>query len=153
MNRAYLRPPLPLYRVAALLTLPLIFWLAVHVGIGRLGPLQRLYWSDYLQTSVLPPIDLNSLLLSFGQGGTPKHQFKLLVCSGPFGRERPVTVDGKGIPLDSRLAVVSMTDQQYNPWLSRSIYGGRPAVGFLVLPIFFGLLAVALLGGSAYVLD
>ncbi len=26
MNRAYLRPPLPLYRVAAGLTLPLLIW-------------------------------------------------------------------------------------------------------------------------------
>ena len=37
MNRAYLRPPLPLYRVAAVLTLPLVVWLSFHVMVAAWG--------------------------------------------------------------------------------------------------------------------
>ena len=48
MNRAYLRPPLPLFRVAAGLTLPLMLWGGYEIAVSRLSPLQSLYWGDYL---------------------------------------------------------------------------------------------------------
>jgi hypothetical protein len=83
MNRAYLRPPLPLYRVGALLSLPLVMWLAVHVALSRLGSLQNLYWSDYLQSTFVPSLD--SLLPAFGQQKSPKREYQLLLCVGPGG--------------------------------------------------------------------
>ncbi len=148
MNQAYLRPPLPLYRVAAFLTLPLFLWLAYHVTVSRLGPLQTLYWSDYVRTTV-PPIEMPTI----GQSVKPKREYQVLLCTGPVGREIPVVVNGKPMPADVRLAAVPMSSDQYNPWLRANIYGGRVAIGFLAPPVMLSMVLVALLAGGGYRLD
>jgi hypothetical protein len=148
VNQAYLRPPLPLYRVAAFLTLPLLLWLAYQVTVSRLGPLQTLYWTDYLRTTV-PSVEMPAI----GPSVRPKREYQVLLCSGPVGREIPVVVNGKPMPVDVRLAAVPMSSDQYNPWLRANIYGGRVAIGFLAPPVMLSMVLVALLAGGGYRLD
>jgi len=112
MNRAYLRPPLPLYRVAAVASLPLVMWGALHVSLSRLSPLQNLYWGDYLQTTFVPSLKLPT----FGPTTQPKQEFQVLLCVGPKGAEVPLTKEleaAAGQP-DAHLAAVPMTSTSSN---------------------------------------
>ena len=153
MNRAYLRPPLPLYRVAAFLSLPLVLWLAIHVMVAQLSSLQSLYWYDYLLTTFVP--SLSSLQPpSLVQKTKPKREYQLLLCVGPEGHETPLTSKTVNTrALDARLALVPMTKDQFNGWLRHNIYGGRVAMAFMLPPVMFSMVLVALLGGGAYFLD
>lgn len=148
MNSAYLRPPLPIYRVLAFCTLPLLLWLAGNVALSRLGPLQTLYWGDYVRTT-LPPFELPK----FDPATTPQAEYQVLLCTGAAGHEVLLKVNGRPLPEDMHLAPVPMTASQYNPWLRRNIYGGRVAIGFVIAPIMFSVVFVALLAGGGFLLD
>jgi hypothetical protein len=148
MNQAFLRPPLPLYRVAAFATLPLLLWLSCHIALSRLGPLQTLYWNDYVRTT-LPVLEMPSFVPSV----KAKREYQVLLCSGPLGREVPLKVDGQEIPSDARLAAVPMASAEFNPWLRQNIYGGRVAVGFLIIPVMLSMVFVALLAGVGFIYD
>ena len=148
MNSAYLRPPLPVFRVLAFCTLPLVLWLAVRVELSKLGPLQTLYWSDYLR-STIPSFELPQ----FGQATKAKAEYQVLLCTGAVGHEVPLTVNGRPMPEDMHLVTVPMTASQYNPWLRRNIYGGQVALGFLLVPVFVSAMLVALLAGGGFLLD
>jgi hypothetical protein len=149
MNQAFLRPPLPLFRVAAFATLPLFAWLGYTVALHRLGPLQRLYWSDYVTTTI-PSVSMPSL--PFGAAKLPRREYQVLACTG--SKDIPVTVRMVGVPAGSiHLAAVPMTRSEYHPWLARNIYGGRPAIGFLLVPLTVSFLGVALLAGVGWRLD
>jgi hypothetical protein len=76
-----------------------------------------------------------------------------LLCSGPLGREVPLKVDGQEIPSDARLAAVPMASAEFNPWLRQNIYGGRVAVGFLIIPVMLSMVFVALLAGVGFIYD
>ncbi|MDQ2843280.1 MAG: type IV secretion system DNA-binding domain-containing protein [Acidobacteriota bacterium] len=148
MNSAYLRPPIPVFRVLAFCTLPLLLWVAVHVEVGKLGPLQTLYWSDYL-CSTVPSFELPQ----FGQASKAKTEYQVLLCTGAAGHEVPLTVNGRPLPEDMHLAPVPMTASQYNPWLRRNIYGGQVALGFLLVPFLVSAMFVALLAGGGFLVD
>ena len=153
MNRAYLRPPLPLFRVAAVLTLPLMLWGGYEIAVFRLSPLQGLYWGDYLSATLIPSIP--DLLPNFGPPAKAKQEFQVLLCVGPKGAEVPLTKQlesAAGQP-DAHLAAVPMTKDEFSLWLRKDIYGGRPAVSFLLPPILLSMLFVSLLAGAAYRLD
>jgi hypothetical protein len=153
LNRAYLRPPLPLFRVWAALCLPLFLWLGIHIMVARLKPLQRLYWSDYLEATLVP--SLSSLqLLTFGHAAKAAREYQLLLCVGTEGHETPLTSKAADSSLlDARLALVPMTKSHFHDWMLHDIYGGRVAAAYLLPPIMLSMLLVALLGGGAYFLD
>ena len=153
MNRAYLRPPLPLFRVAAVLTLPLMLWGGYEIAVSRLSPLQSLYWEDYLSATLIPSIP--DLLPNFGPPAKAKQESQLLLCVGPKGAEVPITkqFEFAASQSDAHLAAVAMSKDQFAKWLQKDIYGGRPAVAFFIPPVLGALVLLSLLGGLGYRLD
>ncbi len=148
MNQAFLRPPLPLFRIAAFAASPLLVWLSCYIALSRLGPLQTLYWSDYVRTS-LPSTDM---VPSFG-AKKEKREYQILLCSEPVGRKVPLIVDGRPIPNDARLAAIPMSTADFHTWLFHDIYGGRLAAGFLLIPVLVSMFLTSLLAGAGYLLD
>jgi hypothetical protein len=153
MNRAYLRPPLPLFRIAAGLTLPLMLWGGYQIAVSRLSPLQKMYWVDYLSTTFVPSVP--DLLPTFGPAAKTKQEFQVLLCVGPKGTEVPIPkqFEGAAAQPDAHLAAMPMTKDRFAAWLRRDIYGGSLAVVFLLPPVLFSMLFVSLLGGLGYRLD
>ena len=151
MNRAYLRPPFPLFRIAAGLALPMMLWGGYEIAVSRLSSLQSLYWGDYLSSTFVPSMPE---LPSFGPS-TKKQEFQVLLCVGPKGAEVPITkqFEGAAAQSDANLAAVPMSKDEFAKWLRKDIYGGRLTALF-VLPWSAGALFLcALLGGAGYRLD
>jgi hypothetical protein len=153
MNRAYLRPPLPLFRVAAVLTLPLMLWGGYEIALSRLSPLQKMYWGDYLSSTFVP--SLPDLFPTFGPTAKTKQQLQVLLCVGPNGAEMPITkkFEGAAAQPDAHLAAVPMSNEEFGKWLRKDIYVGRPVVVYLLPPIMLSMMFVAMLAGGAYFLD
>ena len=115
MNRAYLRPPFPLFRIAAGLALPLMLWGGYEIAVSRLSPLQSVYWGDYLSGTFVPSVPE---LPSFGPS-TKKQEFQVLLCVGPKGAEVPITTRFEGATgqPDAHLAAVPMSKDEFAKWL------------------------------------
>lgn len=82
----YLRPPLPLYRVFAGLCVPVLLGLNYTGMVHRLGPLRRVYWHDYLRSTIaLPKL--------FKKQEIPGPEYEVLLCAGSAANRVPVTVE------------------------------------------------------------
>ena len=150
MNRAYLRPPFPLFQVLAGLLYPLVIWSAVDVCVSRMPDLQRLYFGDYLKASVLPEIP--SLSFSVGPMKPKPPHTEVLICYVAEGRNFPVT-GTLDYNLHPRPVVVPMSRARYATWLQRNIYDGKPPIALLFWPAMVGVLLGSIVYGLAWRLD
>lgn len=150
MNRAYLRPPLPLYRTAAALSLPLVVWLSFHVMVARLPPLEKLYWGDYLRTTFVLP----KMPAFLAKPKAARAEYEVLLCYGTQGHLWPVTAKTLGLPAAAmHLTYVPMPHAKFNAWLRENIYGGRIPMNFFFAPFLASMIFVGLLAGAGYYLD
>ena len=152
MNRGYIRPPYPVYRIiAGVVGIGLVIG-SFGVSLRRLGPLQHMYWGDYVMTTV-PEIRLPSLgsLGGFAQVEKATTQKWLLLTCG----ELRVTVKNENLlsPKEMKLTEVEMSREQMHQWLRENIYGGRPAFGFFLFGVFVALLLTSGLQGIGWRLD
>lgn len=152
MNREFLRPPLPLYRTGAVLFLPVFAFLAYQGAVFSLSPLQLFYWTDYVKTTFAPLVPTMPAFPTFGESSpeTQKAETEVML------------VDREGLPVTSQtektapgvdVVSVSMPHAVYNAWLAKNVYHRRPALGFLIIPEFIGLMLFVMAAGISYRLD
>jgi len=153
VNRAYLRPPVPLYQVVAALLSPLVIWGAVSMWSRRLPELERLYLGDYLQASFVPDLSAIANLVDFGahKKAAPA-EYEVLICYTIRGQEVPATGELQQT-LHPHPAVVPMKHSRYATWLRRNIYGGEFPVTLVLPSLLIGVLLAAILWTGAWFLD
>jgi Type IV secretion-system coupling protein DNA-binding domain len=152
MNRAYLRPPLGQFKFLAVLVGLLAMWGVMHLYLGSMPTLQKLYWPDYVTTGIP---DMSSLPSFDLFGVKPKHKkltYQVLYCYRINGREIPVTGD-----IDWRLSphfvTIPLDRAAYNSWLWKNIFGRRLPIDILMGPGMWGMVLMIGLVVGGYYLD
>ena len=123
MNRAYLRPPLPLFRWFAVVATPFLIWGIGALSVGSLPPLQQEYFGRYLR----------SVVQSKSAKPVPRDFF----CYTVSGHEVPVRgrLDASRNPHWSKLLV-----RDYERWLEQAIFDGRDIKELIRWPLVLGTL-------------
>lgn len=149
MNRAYLRPPFPLFEVAAALLSPLVIWAAVDFAVRHLPDLEQIYFWDYLKASAIP--ELPSLDLLASKKAKAPHT-EVLICYRIQGRNFPATgtLDWN---LHPQPAVVHISRRAYSSWLRKNIYAGKLPIALLFWPVMIGTGLTSVVYGCAWRLD
>lgn len=148
MNRAFLRPPYPLFQlVAPLVAIPLCWW-TVSISIHRLPDTQQLYLGDYAKAQ-LPELPSFSFL---GRQKSRPVTPRAIVCYRVGKQELPATGDLVWSE-HPHTVMVRMSRSVYSVWLQKNIYGGMALIAVLFFPGVLAVLVLAVLYGVGWRLD